>query len=85
MGAGTFRIVHASNPAILSFERKGPDGAVLVVANFSDSAVRYTLDIGGPTEAILAAAPGTSLEGTVLELGPYGWVWIAAAGPQDHE
>ena len=84
MGAGTFRVVHASNPATLSFERGDLDTRVLVVANFSESGVRCTLDLDAGPSAILASAPGTSLNGEVLTLGPYGWAWFAPAQPEDH-
>ena len=73
---GRFRMVPATDPAILAFVRIAAGETVLVVANFSNSPVRSDLDMDTGRRTILAGTRDAVLEKTAITLEPYGWAWF---------
>lgn len=78
-GSGDYLPVAADIPAVMTFLRRDPTEQILVAANFSERAVSTTLDLADPNHwvDIGPSEPGTWTTGTVLELPPYGFRWLA--------
>lgn len=77
-GAGSFRHVEASDPAAFCFERSGPAGRVLVVANVAGRAIVTTIDASGSWKDLLT---GERVDlGEESELAPFAFRWLVSTG-----
>ena len=83
LSEGAFEILRSFDPAILSFERTDRETTLLVVANFSDATIDTTFETAATPTTILAGAPGSSLDGTSVTLGPCGWAWLDGSPHED--
>jgi maltose alpha-D-glucosyltransferase/alpha-amylase len=76
LGTGDHLDLAVADPAVFCFVRRGPDGTVLVAANFSDADVVVTPEVTERHWADVACSlPGWSAD-EGLELGPYQFRWL---------
>jgi maltose alpha-D-glucosyltransferase/alpha-amylase len=80
-GLGDYVAITADNPAAMAFLRRAAGEQILVVANFSERAIRTSLALEGPAHWVDIGPnrPDTWSTGSAFELAPYGCRWLTAA------